>query len=388
MRHERQVELLRRVAESGPRFTGLHAEASRTNAASAYTDPERFGREMQTLFRPGPVFFGLSADLPTPGSYRALRIDGIPLVVVRRPDGSLAAFVNACRHRGAPLVDPASTGDGLAAFSCPYHAWTYGLDGALRARPASAGAFDDVMLDCNLHRRPVAEAYGLIFVRPEGDDPIDVDEVLGGAEDDLGAFGLDQYVCLDTRVNEWDMNWKLFFDTFAESYHIRTLHRDSIAPMFNSDCILSERFGRNVLSIGLRANVHEEFDKPEEDWSLLPYGTIQYFLVPNGLVVHQLDHLEVWIVEPLSVDRTRTTTSVYSLGEPEHEKARAYVIRNLDLLLEVTGSEDFTLMAEIQQNLASGALPEVVYGRIEPPLIHFHDQIDAAVRKVPGTFRT
>jgi nitrite reductase/ring-hydroxylating ferredoxin subunit len=379
MRRERQVELLRRVAESGQRFEGLHATASRTNDASAYTDPDRFALEQRMLFRAGPVFFGLSADLSEPGSYRAMRVDGIPLVVVRQPDGSLHAFVNACRHRGAPLVEPASTGEGLNAFSCPYHAWTYDLDGSLRARPLSAGAFDDVTANCDLFRRPVAERYGMIFVRPEGDEPIDVDEYLGGAEDDLGAFGLDDYVHIETRVNEWEMNWKLFFDTFSESYHIRTLHRDSIAPAFNSDCVISDVFGRNVLSVGLRANVRDEFDKPESEWSLLPYGTIQYFLVPNALVVHQLDHLEVWIVEPLSVGRTRTTTSVYAPEPPATEKARSYFVRNLELLLDVTGGEDFALMAEIQTSLESGALPELVYGRVEPPLVYFHDQIDRAI---------
>lgn len=379
MRHERQVELLRRVGESGHRFSGLHAGSSRTNDASAYTDPDRFALEQRVLFRGGPVFFGLGADLAEPGAYRAMRVDGIPLVVVRREDGSLGAFVNACRHRGAPLVEPASTGDGLTAFSCPYHAWTYGLDGALRARPASAGAFDDVTTNCDLLRRPVAERYGLIFVRPEGDAPIDVDEVLGGAEDDLGAFGLDRYVHVETRVNEWKMNWKLFFDTFSESYHIRTLHRDSIAPSFNSDCVISDAFGRNVLSVGLRADVLDELDKPEDEWSLLPYGTIQYFLLPNGLVVHQLDHVEVWVAEPLSVDRTRTTTSVYAPEQPSTQKAHDYFVKNLDLLLAVTGAEDFALMEKIQESLASGALPELVYGRVEPPLIHFHDQIDRAI---------
>ncbi|MEZ5226223.1 MAG: SRPBCC family protein [Acidimicrobiales bacterium] len=110
-----------------------------------------------------------------------------------------------------------------------------------------------------------------------------------------------------------------------------------------------------------------------------PYGTIQYFLVPNGLVVHQLDHVEVWIVEPLSVNRTRTTTSVYAPVEPATEKARNYFVKNLELLLQVTGSEDFALMEQIQRSFESGALEQVVYGRIEPPLVYFHDQIDAAI---------
>lgn len=378
MRHERQVELLRRVAASGPRFAGLQADESVVNPAAAYTDPERFADEMRLLFRPGPVLVGLSSEIAEPGSYRAVTVDGIPLVVVRLDDGSLRAHVNACRHRGAPLVEPSSDGTGLPAFSCPYHAWTYELDGGLRARPMSAGAFDDVAVDCSLHARPVAEAYGLVFVRPDGDAPVDVDEVLCGMEDDLGAFGLDGYVHVQSRVNTWDMNWKLFFDTFAEAYHIRTLHRDSLAPWFNSDTIVFEAYGRNALAIGLRKDVLDETAKPVDEWSLLPYGTIQYFLLPNALVVHQLDHLEVWRVEPLDVGTTRTTTSVFAPCEPSVAE-RDHVVKNLDLLLAVTGTEDFPLMAQIQANLGSGALPEVIYGRNEPPLIHFHRQVDAAL---------
>ena len=382
MRHERQVELLKRVQASGKHLEGLHSDASRTNSTSSYSDPEQFAKEMKYLFRKGPIFFGLSADLAETGSYRALRVDGLPLVVVRKEDGALDAFINACRHRGAPLVETSSTGEGLNAFTCPYHSWTYNLDGTLRNRPLSAGAFDDVEMTCNLLRRPVAEKYGLIFVRPEGDEPIDVDETLGGAEDDLSSFDIGSYVHIETRTNEWDMNWKLFFDTFAESYHIRTLHKNTLAPTFNSDCVIFDAFGKNLLSVGLRANVADEFDKPESEWSLLPYGTIQYFLVPNALICHQLDHLEVWIVEPLSPNRTRTHTAVYSPGPPADQNEHDYFVRNLDLLLAVTGQEDFTLMAEIQQSMASGGLDRVVYGRIEPPLIHFHNQIDLALASV------
>jgi hypothetical protein len=176
------------------------------------------------------------------------------------------------------------------------------------------------------------------------------------------------------------MNWKLILDTFSESYHIRTLHANTIAPYFNSDTVIYEGFGRNCVSIGLRKNVLDELDKPQDEWSIIPYGTIQYFLVPTGLVVHQLDHVEVWRVEPIDVRTTRTVTSVYATDEALEARGRGYFIKNLDLLLQVTGSEDFPLMERIQANLDSGALPQLVYGRNEPPLIHFHRSINEALQ--------
>jgi phenylpropionate dioxygenase-like ring-hydroxylating dioxygenase large terminal subunit len=379
MRHERQVELLQRVADAGDHLRGLQAPASATSPASRYTDAGRFERERQLLFRDGPVFFGLSAELAGPGAFRSETVGGVPLLVVRQADGGLRALVNICRHRGAPIAPHDATGAGARAFTCPYHGWVYGTDGALKGRPQSAGAFDDVTHACDLHQVAVAERHGLIFVRPGGRDPIDVDAFLSGAQHDLADFDLGSYVHIQSRTHTWKMNWKLVLDTFTESYHIRTLHRESLLPQFNSDCTIFDAFGRHCLSIGLRADVLDETRKPVEEWSLLPYGTIQYFLVPSGLVVHQLDHIETWRIEPLDVRTCRLTTSIFAPTAPETDRALNYWVKNLDLLLKVTGTEDFPLMEQIQANLDSGALPELVYGRNEPPLIHYHREIDRLI---------
>ncbi|MEM7091764.1 MAG: aromatic ring-hydroxylating dioxygenase subunit alpha [Actinomycetota bacterium] len=378
MRKERELELLDRIESAGERRRGLFGETSTIAEAAAYVDPDRFAIEQSVLFREGPVFFAMSADLREPGSWRSMRFDGIPIVVVRQADGSLRALVNICRHRGSPLVDPQASGDGLRAFSCPYHAWTYELDGKLRARPGAADAFDDVTMDCNLVTRAVAEKHGLIFVRPGGTEPIDVDAALGGAEDDLGAFGLADYTLVGSRTSVREFNWKFLFDTFTETYHIRTLHRSTLGNRFHPESIF-EPFERNLLLIGVRTDVDDEFAKPRADRTILPYGTIQYFLVPSGLIVHQLDHVEVWNIEPLSVDRTRLTTSVYAPSEPESDRQRDYFLKNLDLLLEVTGTEDFPLVEQIQRNLASGAMDRLVYGKIEPALGHFHQSVNDAI---------
>src|SRR5215207_3034685 len=105
MRHERQVELLQRVAEAGPQLTGLFGEESVVNPAQVYTDPGRFAHERRVLFRQGPVVMGLSCECAEPGSYLTGSFDGVPVAVIRQPDGTLRAVVNACRHRGAPVLD-------------------------------------------------------------------------------------------------------------------------------------------------------------------------------------------------------------------------------------------------------------------------------------------
>ena len=375
MRIQRQQELIQRLIDAGPRLVGMHGEASMVQRASAYTDDGRFHQEVDVLFERGPTFVALSSTCAQPGDYVTAQVGRVPVAVVRQDDGTLRAFVNACRHRGAPVFDSVVGSIG-GRVSCGYHSWTYDRDGRLAARPLTDGAFDDVKLDCSLHPVVVAEAHGLIYVRAVGGRAIDVNELLGGAEDDLSSFGLESYVHVESRVNTWPVNWKLILDTFTESYHIRTLHKTTLAPYFLSDPSMFDAFGRNFVSIGLRNTVDREFSKPVAERSVVPYGTIQYFLVPSGLVVHQLDHFEVWRIEPVDVRTTRTVTSVYSPGDPAAARGRQHYLKNLDLLLKVTGAEDFSLMARIQANLDSGALPEVVYGRIEPALVYLHRSIE------------
>ena len=115
------------------------------------------------LFRGQPVLVALSCELRDPGSFATLTVGDVPLVVVRQPDGSVKGFVNVCRHRGSTLLT-APCGDGLRSIRCPYHAWTYGLDGCLKAFPGAEAGFDDVdKATHGLIEVPVTEQYGLVF---------------------------------------------------------------------------------------------------------------------------------------------------------------------------------------------------------------------------------
>ena len=381
MRQERQREILDRISSSGDQRTGLFGDHSQVRAASAYTDTARFESERE-LFRTGPALIGLSAECASPGSYITGNFGGVPIAVIRQPDATLVAVVNACRHRGATLLE--GRGDGLRRLNCGWHAWSYRTDGSLHSRPFSDGAFDDVTINCDLHRVAVAEKHGLIFVRPTSSEPIDVDAFLHGADDDFEAFQVERCVHIESRTNVWKANWKLLLDTFTESYHIRTLHRESIAPYFFSGCTVFEPLGPHLLNIGLRKAVFDELAKPAPEQRLVPYGTFQYFLLPNAMLCYQTDHFELWRFEPLDVRTTRVTTSVFADTAPVSEKSDRYLRKNLDVLLQVTGTEDFPLIEKIQATLESGALPEVIYGRIEPALGHFHDAVDAAL--LAGSF--
>jgi hypothetical protein len=117
-------------------------------------------------------------------------------------------------------------------------------------------------------------------------------------------------------------------------------------------------------------------EKAEGERRLLPHTTIEYFLVPNVVLTHQIDHVELWRATPLAVDRTLVSTSLFAPTSPETDSARRHWKRNLDLLLHVTETEDFPLMAEIHRGLASGAVRELVYGKLEPALVHYHQSLN------------
>jgi phenylpropionate dioxygenase-like ring-hydroxylating dioxygenase large terminal subunit len=114
------------------------------------------------LFRRGPINIGLGCLLPNPGDWMTHDYTGVPVLLGRQAEGSLGAFVNVCRHRGARVAE--GCGSGAGSFSCHYHGWTYGLDGKLVARPdeRSVATFD--RSTCGLRALPVAEKYGTVWL--------------------------------------------------------------------------------------------------------------------------------------------------------------------------------------------------------------------------------
>ncbi len=160
------------------------------NPVSNYTDPERLNQEIETLFRKFPIIVGHVEQLREPGQYFTHDDTGIPILVTRNRAGALKAFLNVCRHRGArvatELCGKANT------LSCPYHAWTYDLDGKLRGIRQPSG-FDDLNKEAlGLVELPAFERFGLIWVRPSaGEEGIDIDAWLAPMAEQLASLHLE-----------------------------------------------------------------------------------------------------------------------------------------------------------------------------------------------------
>jgi phenylpropionate dioxygenase-like ring-hydroxylating dioxygenase large terminal subunit len=376
---ERERELLDRLDAPDAARPGPLGERSRRNPAAAYASPERFARERDALFRGLPNLVGLSAECANPGDFLAADLGGVPALVVRQADGSLRGFVNACRHRASTLLDGCgSTGRMIA---CPYHGWVYELDGRLRARPRRRGR---LRRRAARRARPVplrGHERRLIFARAARAFTVDRRCTAPGGDRELRP---ESYCPIETRTHEFPINWKLVVDTFTEAYHIPWLHKTTIAPHYFFDRWIYDAYGPHGRFVGVRKSATAELEKPRgSERRLLPHATTQYLLLPNAILCHQIDHVELWRLVPLAVDRTRVSTSIFAPKPPASEKERRYWVKNLDVLLQVTTTEDFPAMARIQQNLMSGAVPEVVYGKMEPALVHFHAAVDAALAAAP-----
>ena len=179
------AEIMLHYVEEGRTF---QSDKITTVAVGDYTNPERWQREIVLIFKRLPLLLALSAELPEPGSYKAMETVGLPVLITRDKAGSAHAFLNVCAHRGAPLA-PEGHGH-CARFTCKYHAWTYSNDGRLIAvtDKEKFGEFDRSKR--GLTELPCGEKAGMIFVVLTPGAPIDVDAYFGKILDDFEAADL------------------------------------------------------------------------------------------------------------------------------------------------------------------------------------------------------
>lgn len=381
MKRETQLELarvLQAYAKGGA--TALAPEIFR-NPVAAYGDAERLGLERERLYRGMPLFLTMSCRLREPGDYFADEIAGVPVLAVRGRDGALRAFANICRHRGAPVA----TGCGRTrAFSCPYHGWTYGLDGKLAGIPDERSFSGVDKASSGLLPLPAGERHGMIFVRLLPVEPleIDVDGFLAGLGEDFGAYGFENYSFFAAETITPKINWKFGIDTFLESYHLPALHRATVAPLIRGNTGAFDAFGDHARLTMLRYSSTEWEGRPDGEWNVLANILPIYRLMPNSIIVFQSDHLETWRMLPGDVpDRTAVEFTLYVPEPPATDKARAYWQKNYELAVRTVKDEDFALGEKMQRGFMSGLQAEVIYGRNEPALIHFHRRLRALLKE-------
>jgi phenylpropionate dioxygenase-like ring-hydroxylating dioxygenase large terminal subunit len=343
-----------------------------------YVSTEIAAQEQRKLFRALPLCVGLSDLLPQAGSYHTHDLSGLPILLTRNDQGQVQAFLNVCRHRGARVAEGCGKSRALV---CPYHAWSYDLEGRLKARPADrafAGAGHDGL---GLTRLAAEERDGLIWVMPRAATPLALDRHLGALNPELANFELASFHHYETRTLTRRMNWKLLLDTFLESYHFCVLHKNSICSIFYENLGAFDHWGPHFRLVSPRKSIEQIRAQEAPQWNLLPHIVSIYVLFPNTVLVWQLDHVELWQIYPgASPDESVTLLSLYTPEPALTDSARRHWDKNMDLVVHVVEQEDFPVGEGTQHGFHSGAQDHILFGRNEPGLIHFHRSVSDALR--------
>lgn len=338
-----------------------------------YTD-EAIARQELRLLRQHPQPVAASSSLASPGAWLSLTHFDIPLLLVRQESGQVQAFVNVCRHRGARVV-PEGSGSEARAFVCPYHAWAYRPDGALRGVPGSFGFPCLKQEESGLRRLATVERAGIVWVVLDpalsANDP---GAHLGALMDNLESLaGIRTPVGFAPRSYEVEANWKLLIDGAFEAYHFKVAHRKTIAHTFVDNMQIVDEFDLHRRLYLVKAKFSE--DLPEvAGFDPRKYGNLTYFFFPNTTILVQPDHAQLSWLEPLGATRTRVHEITLIPETPTSDKATAHWEANVALYRR-TLAEDYELAESIQTGFASGANEALTFGTFEYSAPRFHSQL-------------
>jgi phenylpropionate dioxygenase-like ring-hydroxylating dioxygenase large terminal subunit len=369
------VEVVRRLL--------THIDAGTTDEGVAwrepvenYVDPDRFADELRML-RAVPSVFIPAAAIPKPGDHVERDCFGVPLFAVRGRDHRARVFRNACRHRGMALVD----GPGCsAALVCPYHGWTYRLDGALSHVPHD-DAFPGLdMASRGLVEVPSREVDGLIVIGPlEPTAASGVEDAVAALTD--GTPWRDKLLPAErlmlVNATPRAMNWKVLVEQFLEGYHIRTTHNDTFYPLQYDDLNVVEAFGPNSRVTFPYRNIERLRDRPESSWVIGHRVTYVYQLFPNVMVVTFPDQVLVAVIDPMDVGHS--TVTIYALATAEAAKkleARHVAGAGGGSLLAQGAIEDNEMSEGVQRGFRAGANAFVEFGTHESAIGRFHAALD------------
>ncbi|MFD9794863.1 aromatic ring-hydroxylating dioxygenase subunit alpha [Streptomyces sp. NPDC059070] len=335
----------------------------RTLPGRYYSEPAVFLREQERIFETHWFCVLRGADLDRPGAFRTAQVGRESVLVVRTGGGALRAFLNVCRHRGARVCTEES-GTVRRNLQCPYHAWTYDLEGRLVAAPNLVRMPDVDREDRGLLRVALREWLGYVWVCLAEEPPSFEETVVGAAAERLGDPGaVDRYgaagLALGRRIS-YDVraNWKLIVENFMECYHCATIHPEltHVLPEFAKGFAAQYYVGHGAefapdaegftvdggAGFARLAGLAREQDRRYYAITVKPQVFVN--LVPDHVIVHRMF--------PLAVDRT--VVECDWLYAPEVVASDADVSRSVELFHRVN-VQDFDACERTQPAMDSRA---------------------------------
>jgi phenylpropionate dioxygenase-like ring-hydroxylating dioxygenase large terminal subunit len=354
--------------------TDLVADVWREPVAN-YRSIDRFEAELE-LLRRSPAPFCPSVSVDGPGSFVARTVAAIPLVAVRDRERRVRVFKNSCRHRGTQLVE----GTGCArSLTCPFHGWTYALDGRLRRIPDEYGfpgvdAADHGLVEVASHERD-----GLVIVEQAAQD---AEARLAGCRVPT-ILGDRPYHALGTSETVVEANWKVLVEGFLEGYHLKATHRDTFFPYGYDNINAVEFEGTDARITFPFRRIERLREIPSSERRIDGTLTRVYLMFPNVIIAELSAHVTMVVLEPITVSSTNFIT--YQVGPRPHADGaggdRGDATAKDLAFVELGGREDRDMALRVQRGLDSGANSEVTFGRFEGALGHFHRHLHAELER-------
>ncbi|MGI9513208.1 MAG: aromatic ring-hydroxylating oxygenase subunit alpha [Anderseniella sp.] len=337
--------------------------------SACYRDQDVQEDESSRIFRNGWIGLGRSDIVAEPGSYAAMEIAAVPLILLRDLTGKLRCFANSCRHRGALLLQGQGSTRGI---KCPFHGWNYRLDGTLAGAPRMEMSSCFEKSDNGLIEFACGERAGFAFISMDGKRN-DLDDHLGDFEAVHQPWPLASLVTTRRRQLEVNCNWKIFLDVFNEYYHLTYVHADTLGGLYHEpdagdlvDGAFASQFGETHGTGGLLEN------QQNHALPLMPglegrpaRGTRYTWLFPNMTFAASTDAVWVYEAYPITPHRCMVRQSICfppeTVALPDFEQhARRYYER-----FDAAMDEDITALEAQQKGLSS---PYTRPGRFQPHL--------------------
>ncbi len=370
------VEIVRRILAHIDAGTTDEGESWREPVQN-YLDPERFADELRVL-RSAPSVFVPSAAIPNPGDHVERAGFGVPLFAVRDSAGRVRVFRNACRHRGMALVE----GPGCShALVCPYHGWTYRLDGSLAHVPHADGFPDLDAPSRGLVEVASREVDGVVVIEPLEPRPAGYADAAAAALTD-GTAWRDKLMpatrLVDVNSVVLTINWKVLVEQFLEGYHIRSTHRDTFYPLQYDNLNVVESFGPNSRITFPYRNIEYLRDRPESTWRIGHRVTFVYHLFPNVMLATFPDRVIMVVIDPIDLEHSTLITYAMDGGSATADRSNRADGREL---VGRGAIEDNAMSVGVQRGLHAGANDFVEFGRQESAIGHFHSTLDDRLAK-------
>jgi len=328
---------------------------------SWYSDPELLRHEQEHIFRRGWQYAGPVEHAAQPGDFFTCSVGDVPVVVTRDAAGELHALLNVCRHRGSIVAQGSGN---RATLQCPYHAWTYELDGRLRAAPR-AGEID--VDDVALHVLAVATWGPFVFVNPDR-EPAPLEKLLGPVPQLVRDGGVEVERLRFRRRGEFELacNWKVAVENYLECYHCAVAH-----PGFSAIVDVSpEAYRLETFALGSsQFGPTKNGDGPVEGQFHWLWPVTKLYAMPGP------PNVAIGPVTPVGPERTSGFLDYFFPDDVAEE--------TIDELLawdDQVGLEDRALVASVQRGVRSGVLEE---GRLLPAserlLAHFQSLVREAL---------